>query len=270
MSQAAPSTFIAADAAGYERLMGRWSRRLVPPFLRFAEIDAARRVLDVGCGTGSLSFGLAQLPRIGSVTGIDLSPAYIEHARLHCSDARIEFKVGDACSLPFADAWFDHSLSLLVLQFVPRVEEAVREMRRVTQPGGTVAAATWNSRGGLVFLRMILDTAAVIDADAERLRARLLSQPMTRPGDLQRAWSDAGLLDVSQELATIVMDFESFADFWAPCEGKEGPIAAYVNQLAPDMRATLQKLVQRAYLDGESDGPRSYAASAWVVKGKNP
>ena len=47
---------------------------------------------------------------------------------------------------------------MLVLQFVPQADRAVREMRRVTRPGGTVAAATWDTRGGFVAYRMFFDT----------------------------------------------------------------------------------------------------------------
>ncbi|MBX3590472.1 MAG: class I SAM-dependent methyltransferase [Burkholderiaceae bacterium] len=270
MNPTASSTYAAGDAAGYELQMGRWSRRLAPGFVDFTEIEAARRIIDVGCGTGHLSLALVRSPRVEHVTGIDLSTAYVEHARSRSDDSRLEFVVGDACRLPFPDGWFDHSASMLVLQFVPDADAAVREMRRVTRRGGTVAAATWDSRGGLVFLRVIVDTAAVVDPDADRLRAKLLSQPLTRPGDLRRCWGNAGLLDVTQDMLTVRMDFECFADFWAPCEGQEGPLAAYVGRLSTDGRTRLRALVQRAYLDGEPDGPRSYAATAWMVKGKVP
>ena len=79
--------------------MGRWSRRLAPSLIDFAGINRANRVLDVGCGTGNLSICLARNPDIGSVSGIDLSPAYIEHAKRGNDDARLNFEVGDACAL---------------------------------------------------------------------------------------------------------------------------------------------------------------------------
>src|SRR5262245_42711657 len=122
--------------------MGRWSRRLAPQFLRFAGITGAVRVLDVGCGTGNLSFCLAQDPKGVSAHGLDLSPVYIAHAKRRTADPRLMFHVGDACALPFADASFDHTVSMLALQFVARPEVAVRETRRVTRSGGTVATAT--------------------------------------------------------------------------------------------------------------------------------
>jgi hypothetical protein len=71
-------------------------------------------------------------------------------------------------------------------------------------------------------------------------------------------------------MLTTRMDFVSFADFWAPSEGKDGPVADYVGTLGVEAREKLRDMVKLAYLDGEGDGPRSYAAVAWVVKGKVP
>jgi SAM-dependent methyltransferase len=263
----APSTFVASDGDGYELQMGQWSRRLAPLFIDFAGISKAERILDVGCGTGSLSFALAQNRNIASVRGLDFSPAYIAYATRQNRDARVEFQVGDACDLPFPDASFDHALSMLVLQFIPRSDRAVREMRRVTCPGGTVAAATWDTSGGLVTYRMIFDTAAMLDRNGSALRAKAYGRPMQRPGELARAWRDAGLKDVVQDMLTIRMDFACFADFWAPVEGNDGPAAAYVSTLDPEAKAKLRGMVELAYLNSEPDGSRSYAATAWVVKG---
>ena len=53
-----PSNFNARDAAAYEQVMGRWSRRLAPLFIDFAGVGEGERLIDVGCGTGSLAFAL--------------------------------------------------------------------------------------------------------------------------------------------------------------------------------------------------------------------
>jgi SAM-dependent methyltransferase len=185
-------------------------------------------------------------------------------------DPRLTFQVGDACALPFPDASYDHTLSMLAVQFIPQAELAVREMRRVTRRGGTVAAATWDTRGGHVAFRIVFDTAAMLDPRANERRAQAYSRPLSRPGDLARAWLDAGLVDVVQDALTIRMDFASFADFWAPAEGNDGPVAEYVRELDAANRRKLRDAVALAYLDGEADGPRSYAATAWVVKGRVP
>src|SRR5438128_1869152 len=97
------STFFATNGEGYELQMGRWSRRLAPMLIDFAGFASAKNVLDVGCGTGSLSFCLTENPHIANVLGLDCSPAYIEHASRKNLDTRLVFQLGDACELPFAD-----------------------------------------------------------------------------------------------------------------------------------------------------------------------
>lgn len=261
------STFVAADGDGYELNMGRWSGRLARPFLDFSGVSDGEYVLDVGCGTGHL--GVAVLERSASaiVQGVDLAPVYIEYARSRNLDSRLEFRVGDACDLAYPDSTFDRVLSLLVLHFVPRPHDAIAEMHRVAKPGAVVAAAVWDARGGFVANRMFFDTAAALDPKAGERRAKNYTRPLTRPGELAAAWRHAGFLDVSETMLHIRMEFGSFADYWAPYLGKDGPGAEYVATLGADERCRLEHAVRAAYLDGEPDGPRSYAALAWAVKG---
>jgi SAM-dependent methyltransferase len=263
----ASSTFNAADAESYERLMGRWSRRLAKPFLDLAGTRDGEQVLDVGCGTGALVAELRpRIPR-GVITGIDLSRVYVEHAQRVHAATNVHFEMGDACALRFPDRSFDRVFSLLVLHFVPRPETAVHEMKRVARPGATVAATVWDIRGGYVANRMLFDTAAALDPNANDRRAGNFTRPMTRPGELGNAWRAAGFADVVETALTIRMEFASFDDYWGPYGGKDGPVAQYLATLEQAARSRLKDAVRAAYLDGEPDGPRSYAAVAWAVKG---
>jgi hypothetical protein len=87
---------------------------------------------------------------------------------------------------------------------------------------------------------------------------------------LANAWLAAGLTDIVETTLSIRMEFASFDDFWAPYIGREGPQAEYVATLSEAERARLRDAVRLAYVDGESDGPRSFAALAWAVKGIAP
>ncbi len=270
LTATASSTFIAADGDGYELSMGRWSRRLAELFIDFAGEADGEELLDVGCGTGSLTFALAARGRFKSITGIDFSPAYIAHATRKNSDPRITFEQGDGCAMPYADRSFDRVLSLLVLHYVREPHKAVAEMRRVARTGATVAATVWDVRGGYVGNRIFFDTAAALDPAAVKHRDRYYTHPMTRPGELAAAWRDAGFTDVRDGYLTIRMEYMNFADYWTPSTGKDGPLAAYVNSLAPESRAAFKAALSSAYCGGEPDGPRSYAASAWAVRGTAP
>lgn len=261
------STFVATDGDGYELTMGRWSRQLARHFLAFTGPTEGQRILDVGCGTGHLAAAAASLSSSVEVHGVDLSAAYVDHARTHYPDPRLTFHVGDACSLDFASASFDQVLSLLALHFVPRWRDAIAEMRRVAKPGATVAAAVWDARGGFVANRMFFDTAAALDPRAGERRAKNYTRPLTRPGELAAAWREAGFQDVTETLLHMRMEYADFADYWSPFLGRDGPGADYVGMLDADERARLEAAVRAAYMDGEPDGPRSYAALAWAVKG---
>lgn len=267
---AASSTFAASSGEGYELTMGRWSRRLAEPFLDFSGCGDGERILDAGCGTGSLTRAIAARTKTADIHGIDFSAAYIEHATKNSDDARIHFRVGDICALPYEKASFDRTMSLLVLHFVPDTEKAISELHRVTRPGGTVAAAVWDARGGFVANRIFFDAAAALDPKAIERRARNYTRPMTRPGEFGAAWRKAGFTEIRETELPIRMEFRSFSDYWTPFTGKEGPSAEYFASLDPAQKERLQETVRAAYLDGEADGPRSYVAVAWAVAGRVP
>jgi SAM-dependent methyltransferase len=261
------SNFNARNAAVYEQSMGRWSRHLALPFLAFADIGAVSRVLDVGCGTGSLTLALAK--SCPDVVGIDASPIYVAAAQDRAPPG-VHIAVGDALALDFPDASFDAALSQLVLQFIPDAGCVAAEMRRVVRPGGIVAAAVWASSGGMTIQRMFWDTAAGIDPDATEKRAHTFTRPMTRRGELTTAWQACGLEDVREDSVSIWMEFSSFADYWDPIAAGEGTLGKYVAALTPDLRARLERAMRAAYESGAPDGPRSFVASAWVCRGRVP
>lgn len=140
--------FVIANAAElYERFV-------VPTkFLPFAHdlVERARpiapsaRILDLGCGTGIVARVLRE--RLGGgarITGYDLSPQMLEVARRLGPD--IEWREGNAMSLPFEDNAFDLVLCQQMLQFVPDRIAALGEVRRVLAPGGRFLVSAWQDR----------------------------------------------------------------------------------------------------------------------------
>ena len=259
------STYSANDGAAYERLMGRWSPLLAAELVAFAGSGADEDVLDLGCGTGSLALLLAERAAARRILGIDVAAAYIAYAAARCPDPRVSFKVGDALALDLPDRSVDRAFSLLALNFMAAPERAIAEMRRVTRPGGTVAAAVWDFAGGLVYQRIFWDTAAALDPEAARARARHYASPLTRERELAIAFAAAGLSDVREAALTIRMRYADFADYWEPIRQAQGPVGDYTKRLGEERLAPLREALREAYCCGRPDGPRSMAATAWAA-----
>ena len=89
-----PSNFVSKGADGYEEFVGRWSKRPAPLFLDFVGINDGERILDVGCGTGSLTFSIAKRSDIASIEAIDFEEQFVKALRLQNNDPRIRAQKG--------------------------------------------------------------------------------------------------------------------------------------------------------------------------------
>jgi SAM-dependent methyltransferase len=104
--------------------------------------DPRGRWLETACGPAIVGRALAA--RVGSVHGVDLTPAMIEKARAEASAAgveNIEFSLGDATALAFADDAFDGAVNRFSLHHIPAPRRVLEEMARVVKPGGWIVLA---------------------------------------------------------------------------------------------------------------------------------
>ena len=253
-----------AESDAYERFMGRWSRQLAPLLVTFASVREGDSVLDVGSGTGALAFAIIAAAPSARVTGVDPSRAYVQYARARGHGERVRFQVGDAQALELPDATFDRTVSLLVMNFIPDPAKALREMIRVTRPGGVIAAAVWDYGDGMEMLRVFWDEAVALEPGAAARHERTM--PLCRRGELVALWRAGGLLHVAEEPIDIELSFTSFDDYWSPFLGGQGPAGAYVASLSAGTRAVLEARL-RARLGTRGDTPFTLRARAWAVKG---
>ncbi len=112
----------------YERFMGRWSRKLAPLLVQVAGVLDGDAVADIGTGMGALTSAVAAAAPSSRIFGVDLSEPFVTYARAHHRAERVRFEVADAQHLHFADASFDRTLSLLILNFIPDPEKGLKEM----------------------------------------------------------------------------------------------------------------------------------------------
>ncbi|MDH3445971.1 MAG: methyltransferase domain-containing protein [Deltaproteobacteria bacterium] len=254
-----------SNAEGYERQLGPWSSALAPRFIEFVGVQDGDRVLDVGSGTGSLALVLAASKSCSEIVGIDPSPPYIEFARSRASDPRVRFEVGDAKNLPYADAHFDKTLAQLVLNQVPDTSRAVTEMRRVTKPGGTVAACVWKSGKDNERNRLFWETAMAVDPAAAQRRET--PGGYDRQGGLTALWAKCGLARIKETELVVAVDFVSFDAFWLPYLEGQAHAGSYVKSLSADRRSTLRERLRQDLLGTKPDGRFSIRAKAVAVRG---
>jgi SAM-dependent methyltransferase len=255
------------DAEAYERFMGRWSHLVAPRLVEFTGLPDHGQILDVGSGTGSLAFAIAQRHRGAHIVGIDPSAEYIGYAnsRNTFSD-RASFEAGDAQQLRFTEKSFDAAVSLLVFNFIPDPRKALSELKRVTRPGGRVSAAVWDYGDGMRMLRIFWDAAAAIDPEAEKLDEKHM--PLCRTGELGKLWREGGLVDVREQAISITMRFGSFAAYWEPFLLGQGPAGAYVRRLDGERTQELQREVRRRLAMPDPNRPFSLPARVWAVRGR--
>src|SRR6516164_1548027 len=111
----------------YEPYVGRWSRWVARGFLGWLGQPSGGDWLDVGCGTGALTDTVLALCEPRAVTGVDPSAGYIDFAKAHIRDERVQFKVAGAQTMLIDTASFDAVVSGLVLNFVPDPRKAIAE-----------------------------------------------------------------------------------------------------------------------------------------------
>src|SRR3954447_15170281 len=133
-------------AGAYGRFMGRYSEPLADEFLRVTDLRPGQRAVDVGCGPGMLTTGLVDRLGRDAVSAIDPSETCVTAVRERFPE--VDIRLGVAEELPWADGTFDAALAQLVVHFMSDPVAGLREMGRVTRPGGLVAASVWDFAGG--------------------------------------------------------------------------------------------------------------------------
>ena len=117
-------------------------------------LKRGQRILDFGCGAGSISVGLAAAVRPGEMHGVDMEASQVEMARAAAAAGghdNAAFQVGDVADLPFADDFFDAAHCHFVLAHIPDTRSALLEVKRVMKPGGVIGCREIVSLGSFLY-----------------------------------------------------------------------------------------------------------------------
>jgi SAM-dependent methyltransferase len=263
MDDASGAATFRTPAEAYDRHVGRYTHELGRALIATAGVRPGQRALDVGCGPGALTAELVTVLGAEHVAAADPSEPFVEACRSRLAGVRVE--VARAEALPFEDAEFDRSLAQLVVNFMTDAHAGVREMRRVTRPGGTVAGAVWDYAGEMTLLRRFWDAAVALDPAAEELdEGRCM--PYCTPETLGGLWSAAGLDEVRVSEAVVSAGYDDFEDLWRPLESGVAPTGRYAMSLPEEGRAALNAELRRRLDVG--DEPFRLSARAWIVTGR--
>lgn len=238
--------------------MGRYSGPLATRFADWAGVAPPGRALDVGCGTGALTRELVERLGVDGVSAVDPSQQFL--AALRQSFPTLDVQAGVAEQLPYPDDLFDHALAQLVVHFMADPVAGLREMGRVTRPGGTVAACVWDLGGGGGPLTAFWQAARDLDPDVDDESGL----PGVHEGELAHLCDEAGLSRIEDGLLTVTVRHATFEEWWEPYTFGVGPAGAHVQGLDEEGRVALRDRCRELL----PEPPFYVMASAWAVRAR--
>jgi len=246
---------VAAEA--YDRFMGRYSAPLAEVFADFAQLPEGGRALDVGCGTGALTSVLARRYGESEVAAVDPSASFVDAVakRLPWADVRH----GHAEDLPFDDHVFAATLAELVVHFMADPIAGVREMRRVTHPGGVIAACVWDFQGGRApqsrFFAALREATGSADDESDRAGAGA--------GQLAALLEASGCTDVVEGEVSVTRSFDGFDEWWEPFTLGVAPAGRQLAGLEDSEREKVRTSARALF----PTGPFTVDVTAWAARG---
>ena len=257
---AAPREAWDAIAEGYDRYVAPQERDLANEALRLVGLAPGERFLDVAAGPGGLSLPASRLG--AQVLATDWSPAMIERFEARVREegiSRAEGRVMDCHALDLPDDSFDVTASQFGVMLVPDQPRALREMVRVTKPGGRVLLIAYGFPAELDFLQIFIGALKAVHPEFPGLPddPPPLEFQVADPEVLRRRLADAGLKDVRIERTAERPTFSSGQEMWDwVLYGNPIP-GAIVEDLGEDQRARLRQVLdgmlrERADRDGRA------------------
>ena len=259
----------AAQADRYEATGTRYGEAL----LRAAAVRPADTILDIGCGTGSSTLGLARMAPSGSVLGVDLSAKMLGHARTVAEReglTNVTFEQADAQVHPFPERTFDVAVSEFGAMFFADPVAAFANIRRSLRPGGRLAVLAWREFAANEWITAIRDALAV---------GRTLPMPAAgAPGPFGLADRDhtdgilaaAGFEDIGFEKVEEPILLGADADDAFSFVSTFGMTRGLTHDLDDAGRAAALEALHASLRAHETSEGVRFGGSAWLVRASHP
>jgi ubiquinone/menaquinone biosynthesis C-methylase UbiE len=245
--EVAPAEAWDAIAAGYDEFVAPGEAAFANAGLRLAGLRSGERFLDVAAGPGGLSLPAARLG--ANVLATDWSPAMIERFEARVRDEGLSNAVGrvmDAHDLKIEDDTFDVTGSQFGVMLVPDQPLALREMVRVTKPGGRVLLIAYGSPDEFETLQLFIAALQAVVPDFEGLPddPPPLDFQVADPAVMRQRLTDAGLKDVVVDTTYEErVEFRSGQQIW-DWVLNSNPIAGMIlGDLTPGQQATVRQVL---------------------------
>lgn len=268
MSSVSYRSFTGTGAQNYQRyFVPAIATPVSAGLLRAADLQPGLRVLDVACGTGVIArLAAEKVGPTGSVTGVDISPDMIEVAKATPWPAGVpvEWRVGDATSLPLADGTHDVVMCQMGLMFMENKPASLTEMHRVLAPGGRLVV---NTPGNIQPVFEIMEQAVVDHISPKLGRFVRAVFSMHDPDAVAELLRDAGFNLVTSTTTTATLQLPSPAEFlWQYINLT--PMAPFVAEASEEARSALERQVVNLWQPYVVDGKTPVEQPMVIATGK--
>lgn len=269
-----PDAFNAFEAAGwegkaggYDSFVGEITGRLVDPLLDAAGVGQGTRVLDVATGPGYAAARAAE--RGASIVGVDVAEAMLELARER--NPGLEFRQGDAHSLPFEDASFDAVVANFLLLHLGRAEQAAAEFARVLAPGGRLAATVWDRPEEARLFGVFLDAFAEAGATPpDDIPAGPDFFRFSDDEEFDSLLRDQGLEEREVKAVTFPWRVGTLDEFWDGLLGGAVRTSALIERQPEEKRVRIREAFDRIAGEYRSGEEFEFPVSVKLGSGRKP